>query len=215
MARDTITRQVTGRLENLLRGGAPEPIPAPVDADEDERGLVDAVNRLIGFMAETQAFVLPLSRGELHSVSFSPANYLASPFKELVSRLKHLTWQAEQVTQGDYAQRVDFMGEFSTAFNSMVEALARNERELKDKIAQLEEALSHVRRLEGLLPICVNCKMIRRADADGDSPDDWQPIEQYVEEHTNAEFTHGLCPDCLRELYPDVFGPGGQPGSAR
>jgi signal transduction histidine kinase len=72
-------------------------------------------------------------------VSPPPAtNFLASPFKELHSRLTHLTWQAERVAQGDYSQRVDFMGDFSRAFNFMVESLERKELQLHEKIGELE-----------------------------------------------------------------------------
>ena len=73
-----------------------------------------------------------------------PKNFLASPFKELHSHLQHLTWQAKQVAKGDYSQRVDFMGDFSEAFNFMITSLDNNEKALKRKIGQLEEALSHI-----------------------------------------------------------------------
>lgn len=64
-------------------------------------------------------------------------------------------------------------------------------------IAQLENALSKVKTLSGLLPTCAKCKKIR--DTDGA----WQPIEEYIGKRTNTIFTHGLCPGCLKELYPD------------
>jgi signal transduction histidine kinase len=83
-------------------------------------------------------FVGSLSRGDLKAPSPSPGNLLASPFKELQSRLTHLTWQAEQVARGDYTQRVDFMGDFSRAFNAMVEALDVKDRELRERIGELQ-----------------------------------------------------------------------------
>jgi sigma-B regulation protein RsbU (phosphoserine phosphatase) len=66
-------------------------------------------------------------------------------------------------------------------------------RNLEENIRQLAEALSSVKRLQGLLPICAYCKKIR------DGANYWHRVEQYIEEHTNAEFTHGICPDCFRE----------------
>lgn len=63
-------------------------------------------------------------------------------------------------------------------------------------VADLKEELANVRTLDGMLPICASCKSIR--DADGY----WRQVEMYVQEHTNAEFTHGICPDCLQKLYP-------------
>ncbi|MCG7385192.1 hypothetical protein [Paenibacillus sp. ACRRY] len=61
---------------------------------------------------------------------------------------------------------------------------------------QLKLALSEVRTLRGLLPICAVCKQIK------DEQDVWNSVEGYLERHTHAEFTHDICPDCIRRLYP-------------
>jgi hypothetical protein len=61
----------------------------------------------------------------------------------------------------------------------------------------LQESLSHIKELKGLLPICYNCKKIRNDKGL------WQILERYIIEHTDAMFTHGLCPDCMKTLYPD------------
>lgn len=75
----------------------------------------------------------------------------------------------------------------------------RAELERERLIAQLQEALNTVKRLSGLLPICANCKRIR------DEGGDWQQIEQYLHEHSEADFSHGLCPHCAAALYPEAF----------
>ena len=62
-------------------------------------------------------------------------------------------------------------------------------------IAELQEALNNVRTLRGLLPICAHCKKIR------DDRNYWKEVESYVEDHTHARFTHGICPDCSKKLY--------------
>jgi response regulator RpfG family c-di-GMP phosphodiesterase len=62
---------------------------------------------------------------------------------------------------------------------------------LVDKIAALEEALANVKQLRGLLPMCSYCKSIRN---DGDY---WQQLETYIADHSDAEFSHGVCPTCL------------------
>ncbi|MDF1552543.1 MAG: response regulator [Deferrisomatales bacterium] len=69
---------------------------------------------------------------------------------------------------------------------------------------QLTEALAAVRQLSGLLPICSNCKRIR------DSQGAWQELEAYIHRCSGAEFTHGICPDCSRDLYPDYTRAGPQ-----
>ena len=62
---------------------------------------------------------------------------------------------------------------------------------LADKVALLESALGKVRRLTGLLPICAYCKAIR------DDSDYWHRVEEYVSEHADVQFSHGICPECL------------------
>ena len=64
---------------------------------------------------------------------------------------------------------------------------------------ELQEALAEVKLLSGLLPICASCKMIR--DAKGD----WQQIELYISDHSEATFTHGTCPDCFKRQFPDSY----------
>ena len=62
---------------------------------------------------------------------------------------------------------------------------------LAEEVAELQATLDNVRRLRGLLPICAYCKRIR------DDKNYWQRVEVYVSEHTDATFTHGICPSCL------------------
>jgi transcriptional regulator with PAS, ATPase and Fis domain len=66
-------------------------------------------------------------------------------------------------------------------------------------IRQHAEALSQLRTLSGLLPICVKCKKIR------DDRGYWNQIEQYIAQHSDAEFSHCICPACAVELYPGIF----------
>jgi CheY-like chemotaxis protein len=70
----------------------------------------------------------------------------------------------------------------------------------RDKlIAQLEHALAEVKRLSGLLPICASCKKIR------DDQGNWQQIEEYIHTHSEADFSHGICPECALALYPELY----------
>jgi phosphoserine phosphatase RsbU/P len=72
---------------------------------------------------------------------------------------------------------------------------------LADRVHDLEEALSRVKQLQGLLPICSYCKKIR------DDRNYWQQVEQYVTERTEARFTHGICPACFeRHVKPELEG---------
>ncbi|NOX26146.1 MAG: hypothetical protein GXP59_08575 [Deltaproteobacteria bacterium] len=159
--------------------------------------------RLIDFVAEIQNFIFPLSRGELSGIRIQPNNFLGSPFKALHSRLVHLTWQAGQVANGDYQQRIDFMGDLSEAFNSMVVELAGKEKALKKKIEELERANSLIKHLEGILPICSHCKKIRLKEADPKEEKSWVAVEEYITKRTEARFSHSICPECMKTFYRD------------
>lgn len=62
----------------------------------------------------------------------------------------------------------------------------------------LQQALDEIKTLRGIIPICASCKKIR------DDNDSWQRIEKYISDHSEAEFSHGICPDCAKKLYPDL-----------
>lgn len=74
--------------------------------------------------------------------------------------------------------------------------VAERTAELHQKNVKLEEALGDIKVLKGLLPICAQCKKIR------DDNGYWLQIESYIRDHSEAEFSHGICPDCTKELYP-------------
>ncbi len=66
-------------------------------------------------------------------------------------------------------------------------------------IKKIEDALERIKRLEGMLPICCSCKKIR------DDKGGWNQVEVYIRDHSEAEFTHGMCPECSEKLYPELF----------
>jgi hypothetical protein len=70
-------------------------------------------------------------------------------------------------------------------------------------LRRLRQALETIGRLESLLPICANCKRVRTMGNDPDAAESWQPIEAYIASKTRTEFSHGICPSCMTELYPD------------
>ena len=67
---------------------------------------------------------------------------------------------------------------------------------LNEKVEELELALKEVRTLKGIVPICASCKNVR------DDQGYWNRVETYLNEHTDAEFSHAVCPDCMKRLYP-------------
>mgnify|MGYP000849580083 CR=1 FL=1 len=155
------------KLVSLLQGGIPSKIELKADDVGADRKLGETVNQLIDFMQEIHAFIVPLSRGELHGVRMQSRNFLASPFKELHSRLLHLTWQATRVAKGDYEQRVDFMGDFSEAFNSMIISLEQNEKLSRTRSLNLRKRLLTLRNWKGS---CQSVQIARKYDLKAPTP---------------------------------------------
>ena len=73
------------------------------------------------------------------------------------------------------------------------------EKEKDRLILDLQKVLGEIKTLSGLLPICANCKKIR------DDKGYWNQIESYIRDHSDADFSHSICPDCAKELYPDFI----------
>ncbi len=69
---------------------------------------------------------------------------------------------------------------------------------LAQKVRDLQEALDHVKTLQGILPICMHCHRIRT------DQEVWERLEKYITEHSEAQFSHGLCPECLEKYYPET-----------
>ena len=84
-------------------------------------------------------------------------------------------------------------------FFSNVLKLNETRRRLREKNKALEQAMAQVKQLSGLLPICANCKKIR------DDNNYWVEVDAYIKQHSNADFSHGLCPDCVKDLYGEYY----------
>jgi PleD family two-component response regulator len=86
--------------------------------------------------------------------------------------------------------------------------LHKLQKQLTERVRELEEALAQIKTLRGLLPICAKCKKVR------DDQGYWQDVDLYIRNHTDVDISHGICPDCFRELYPDYADIVEEPGDA-
>lgn len=144
-----------------------------------------------------------------------------SLFRLVTRPLTSLAEAMARVKTGDLGVQVDIqveneIGGIADVFNTMSreqsemyrkldeanislekKVLERTE-ELRKKNRELETALAEIKTLQGFIPICSNCKKIR------DDEGYWKGIEQYIQEHSDAVFSHGICPECVKELYPDI-----------
>jgi CheY-like chemotaxis protein len=97
-------------------------------------------------------------------------------------------------------RKVELLARVTSALNLKREMDARKsrERELAEKNRELAQTLQEVKVLRGFIPICASCKKIR------DDKGYWQQIETYIQERSEALFSHGICKDCMKKLYPDL-----------
>jgi hypothetical protein len=88
-------------------------------------------------------------------------------------------------------------GTFFTGIVRDITERKKIEEESEQLVRDLQKALSEIKTLKGILPICAACKKIR------DDQGYWTQIEAYIRDHSEAEFSHGICPECKKKLYPD------------
>jgi hypothetical protein len=97
---------------------------------------------------------------------------------------------------------------FPAASFFLIDEILHAKRQLDEQVVKLQDALNHVKRLQGLLPICMFCHKIRT------DQQSWQQIELYISMHSDANFTHSLCPECAQRHYPELkLYPGSHPAS--
>lgn len=120
------------------------------DLPEEFQHFGKALQYYTNCVEEVTALAKALSRGELNGPLPSRNNELASPLKSLHATLKHLTWQAQQVAKGDYQQRVNFMGDFSVSFNTMIEQLDRQRAALLTEIENSQKQTKALEKINSL-----------------------------------------------------------------
>jgi len=83
-------------------------------------------------------------------------------------------------------------------YGKLLVKIVKAEERLRERAAKLEKALIEIKQLSGLLPICASCKKIR------DDKGYWNQIEAYISQHSEAQFSHSVCPECFQKMYPDI-----------
>ncbi|MFZ1936161.1 MAG: SpoIIE family protein phosphatase [Thermoguttaceae bacterium] len=129
--------RITALFHRVLKGEVPRPLDLPNDCPDGEiKQVVEYANRFVAEYQALAAAMSALSRGDLDLNVPAGKTHVLQSFKNLHANLRHLTWKTQQIAGGDLSQRVDFMGDFSTAFNSMTqqlrEAFAKIERQNQD-----------------------------------------------------------------------------------
>jgi len=136
-----------------------------------------------------------LAVGVVAAIGFS--RVITRPLLELAGAA--LTFGRGEEPKPVAVESEDEVGELAHVFNGMMESRKRASEEQARLIEELRRTLGEVKTLRGFLPICSSCKKIR---IDQDS---WQQIESYIRDHSDAEFSHGICPECSKALYPEYW----------
>jgi adenylate cyclase len=142
--------KITEAIHLLRTGEVPQPITIPDDLPDNElRQLLTFVNRFLVEFATFAEAMGQIAQGELDTRPLLGRMVVTQHFKALQSNLKHLTWKTQQVAAGDLEQQVDFMGDFSTAFNTMTRQLKDSREQLVDLNKELERRNQFIRQTFG------------------------------------------------------------------
>jgi len=122
--------------------------------------------------------------------------------RSIADRIALLEQASKQMAGGDLGVRVSEsvkggeLGNLGRTFDHMAQQLLARDEERTKLIQDLQNALSDIKTLQGILPICSSCKKIRSEEGV------WTQLEGYISKHTNAQFSHGMCAECAKKLYP-------------
>ena len=142
--------KITATFHHLRTGKVPQPIPIPDDLPDNEiRQLLTYVNRFLVEYAIFTESMAQVAQGELEVRPMAGRMAVTHSFKALQSNLKHLTWKTQQIAAGDLEQQVDFMGDFSIAFNTMTQQLKDSRAQLVNLNQQLERRNQFIRETFG------------------------------------------------------------------
>jgi PAS domain S-box-containing protein len=207
MIRDLTDRK---RAEQELRESE-ERYRTIMEQSPDGIFLVDAESRRV--MESNQAFqqLLGYTAEEMRSLTLY--DLIAAPREDMDARFQEARRQKTPlILERRYrrkdgslcdvwvsAQFISFYGkEVMCVLIRDITDRKRAEQEREKLIAELQEALGNIKTLSGLIPICANCKKIR------DDKGYWQQVEVYVRDHSEARFSHGLCPECAKLFFPQI-----------
>ncbi len=142
---ERIIDRITEAVYSILKGKVPVPLQLPSDYPDNEiKQLVGYMNGFIREYNRFTEFAYSLAEGELGHEPPKGIMRAAQSLKSLQASLRHLTWQTEQIANGDFTQKVDFMGEFSLAFNKMTEQLDVSYKKIEDANKAKSEFLANM-----------------------------------------------------------------------
>lgn len=207
----TVTRDLTERkrAEQALRESE-ERYRTVVEQSADGINLVDAESKRIVEANTAFAKILGYSLEEILGLSIY--DFVAAEREDIDQRYQNISLGGQSVSYERQFRRKDgsllsvwvsatpiYCGgrKLTCHITRDITERKQAEQERERFIDELQEALANIKTLRGLVPICAHCKKIR------DDQGYWQQVETYVQAHSEAEFSHGLCPECIRIFFPE------------
>ena len=181
-----------GRSEGDVVSAISIRVPLAVPLAAAQRMAVSLSVAVLGLIALLGLLFVYFSR-----ILFTiPLNKMRRQTKIIASDAAHLGDQLPLDFPGEWNDLATDFNVMSAELKDMYDGL---ERRVQERTAELRQALADVKHLSGLLPICASCKKVR------DDKGYWQQIESYISAHSDADFSHSICPDCMEKLYPELF----------
>ena len=154
---ERILYKITETIYRISEGEKPVPVELPLGYPNNEiKQMVSYMNKVIVEYNHVADFMYSLSRGELNYIPSKGKMKILQSSKAMQSNLRHLTWKTQQIATGDFNQKVDFMGDFSEAFNRMTSQLKDTFKKLgaaNQKLHQANQMLYQISRTDGLTRI--------------------------------------------------------------
>ncbi len=204
--------KITETIYNILKGKKLENIAIPADYPDDEvRQLMEYVNMLVKDYNECTGFVYSLARGELECISPKDKMLVTQSAKTLQASLRHLTLITQKVASGDFKHKVNFMGDFSQAFNSMTqqlkEAFDKIEMQKEILVTQNELIVAEKNKSEKLLLNTLPIKVVKELKEFGKSePQLFDNVTVFFSDIVGfTEKSHSLEPKVLIAELNDIF----------
>ena len=181
--------QLADMFFDYLRAVVYSPRDAKLDLDDvpfEWRDFAKGLQYLDQCVIESDRFADELSRGNLDAPLPSAENGLAGPLKTLQSALSHLAWQANEIAKGDFEQRVDFMGDLGSAFNSMMERLEEREeilRRERDSLERINRELQSTHEMMSALAVDSSSFIVIYDDETKEPVFVTEMAREYMEDH--------------------------------
>ncbi len=197
------SRELLAERELVYRSLFDKNISVMLLVDPKDGSIVDANPSACRYYGYTKEVLKKMNMSGINTMSKA---HILEEMQRAKSENRSQFHFRHRLSNGDIRDVEVFSGPITVSGNTLLCSIVHDvssrkeaEKEREGLIAQLQKALSEVKTLQGFLPICASCKKIR------DDTGYWNQIESYIQTHSNAQFSHSICPDCAKKLYPEMY----------